>query len=580
MRWQHPALQLKIKHMRYTRILLKVTLLFWLLPLLTSCAQLQDPGLQDQFQGLQMKEYSLPARAQATFYYLQFLEMQKKDPDQALSMLEKALQADPHPELYLELAQFHWNRQSIDQAEETLLQARKNFPDNEQFPLALSRLYNNQRRPDKARKTLELYLMHNPGHPLVSHSLAELQLEQDRPGKALDTLHSIPEAARKPESHLLIARAYLDQEDRQAGIRHLRLAIELDPGYVRVWAELAYQYELARDYIQARQSYQKLLELGMDNQEIYSRLIDINLKLNLPEQAMQLVEKGPEHERFLLQASNLFLQHEFYSQARELLNMMQSKGYSSPRQDLLLAVLAFKGEQDPQLALQKLQQIPHASEFFERGLDLQARLLYNQSHTEQALEKTSQGRKMFPENQSFWLLESEILLKQNRIKQARDLTSRALDNFPGDKEVMFQMGFIKYKLELESEALELMEEVIEQDPEYAPALNFVGYSLAERGRNLQRALILIKKALQLDPDNGYYLDSLAWVYYQSGNLQQAWKYIRAAAEQVQDDHIIWEHYADIAAALNKTQEAQKAYQRSLDLDAVNEEEIQKKLDSL
>ncbi|MFW5931507.1 MAG: tetratricopeptide repeat protein [Desulfohalobiaceae bacterium] len=546
--------------------------------LIAGCSQGHTP--KDPFRHTLSDEQHITEQAQATFHYLRYLQLQEKNPEQAMDSLQQALDSDPHPELYLELAQYYWRQEDTERAKELLLQARQEHPGHVGLTLALARLYNSQEQEQKARDTLSLFLQEQSREPRVSSRLAELQLEHGLPKQALQTLKQLPQEDQDARMHLLMARAFQEQEDRQEAIDHLRRATELDPGFVRAWAELAYQYELNRDYVQARDSYSRLLELGMDNQEVYIRLVDINLKLNDPEQAMKKVREGPDSERFLLQACNLFLQQSFFSQAKQVLQEMQDQGYASSRQDLLQAILAYKGDQEPQKALQILQGIPEDSEYFERGLSLQARLLFQLDQEDAALQKARQGRDSFPENQSFWLLEGEILQQMDQLQESKELTSRALERFPEDSDLLYQMGFIQHKLQEEEQALELMEEVISQDPEYAPALNFLGYSLAEQGRNLQRALILIKKALQQEPKNGFYLDSLAWVYFRSGNLEQAWKHIQKAVDQVDDDPIIWEHYGDIAAELNRIEQAEKGYTRALELEPDNPRELEEKLDSL
>ena len=125
-----------------------------------------------------------------------------------------------------------------------------------------------------------------------------------------------------------------------------------------------------------------------------------------------------------------------------------------------------------------------------------------------------------------------------------------------------------------------MEEVINIDPDHAAALNFIGYTLAEQGLNLDRAEILIKKALNLDPENGYYLDSLAWLYFKSGKLDQAWETISSAVARVTDDPIIWEHYADIASALQKFEQARSGYEQALQHSPDNPAQIRDKLKSI
>ncbi len=549
--------------------------------LLASCSK--QPGqhaMHDPFQALSIEEYDITPRAEATFSYLLHLEYKEKDPERALQHLQNALKADPNPGLYLELAQLHLDSDELQQARHILLQATDKFPYNPRLAMALSRLYSNQDRPEEALNVLQSFLQTNPEEVSVLQRLAELHLEQDQPAKALQALQKIPEEKQGEDIHLLLAQSYLEQQKRQEGIDHLERAVDIEPRSARAWAELAYQYELQGEYIQARDSYQRLLELGIDSQQIYARLIDINLKLNNPDEALNKVEEGPDHEQFLFQVCNLFLQQEFYDQAEHILEKIAEKGYTSPEQYLLQAILAFHSYEDLDLALEKLEQIPEDSEHFERSLDLQTRLLYREERQEQALEKARQGRNMFQDNQEFWILESEILVQEDRLQEARDLAVQALEKFPEDEDILFQKGFIKYEMDLKDKALEIMEQVIAMDPEHDPALNFVGYTLAEEGRDLQRALNLIQKALELDPDNGYYLDSLAWVYYKSGDLEQAWKFIQKAVEQVQDDAVIWEHYGDIAKDLSHEEEAQKGYQKSLALDPDDEQEIKDKLQSL
>ena len=62
-------------------------------------------------------------------------------------------------------------------------------------------------------------------------------------------------------------------------------------------------------------------------------------------------------------------------------------------------------------------------------------------------------------------------------------------------------------------AMRYMEDILKMEPDNAGALNFIGYSFAEKGINLDRAEELIKKALEKRPDDGYIIDSLGWVFY-------------------------------------------------------------------
>jgi tetratricopeptide (TPR) repeat protein len=130
------------------------------------------------------------------------------------------------------------------------------------------------------------------------------------------------------------------------------------------------------------------------------------------------------------------------------------------------------------------------------------------------------------------------------------------------------------------EGLALMETVIRAHPDHANALNYVGYTLAEENRELDRALVLVTKASALDPENGYILDSVAWVHFKKNDLAKAWEYIRYAVDVVEKDPTIWEHYGDIAAALGKVKEARKGYNFSLKFQSPQADEVREKLKQL
>ena len=89
------------------------------------------------------------------------------------------------------------------------------------------------------------------------------------------------------------------------------------------------------------------------------------------------------------------------------------------------------------------------------------------------------------------------------------------------------------------------EKLLKVRPDHAPGLNYLGYMWADRGENLPRALELIRKAVDLEPGNGAYLDSLGWVYYRLDKLDKAEKNLRAAAVLNPDDATVEEHLGDL-----------------------------------
>jgi len=129
-------------------------------------------------------------------------------------------------------------------------------------------------------------------------------------------------------------------------------------------------------------------------------------------------------------------------------------------------------------------------------------------------------------------------------------------------------------------AIDAMEEVLKVDPEHANALNFIGYTWADKGMNLERAEEMIRKALSKKPDDGYILDSMGWVYFKKNDYKKALEYIQKASEKLPDDPTITEHLGDIYSALGAKEKAQQFYEMAIKLekDEIKKKSIEKKLE--
>jgi Flp pilus assembly protein TadD len=121
--------------------------------------------------------------------------------------------------------------------------------------------------------------------------------------------------------------------------------------------------------------------------------------------------------------------------------------------------------------------------------------------------------------------------------------------------------------------------VIVLDPKHAEAYNYVGYMLAEKGIRLDEAQRLIQKALELEPENGYYIDSLGWAYYQQGRYSDAVRELRRAVELTRgkEDAVIYDHLGEAYLKAGDEPAALSAWEKALELDPTNESVRQKVL---
>ena len=163
------------------------------------------------------------------------------------------------------------------------------------------------------------------------------------------------------------------------------------------------------------------------------------------------------------------------------------------------------------------------------------------------------------------------------LKVARE----AVKTWPDNTDLAFLLGSLLDETGDKKGAFTVMEGILTSHPDNYQALNYVGYTLAEESRELERAVKLLVRANELSPDQAYIVDSLAWALFKSGRLEEALSEIRRAVKLGdQVDPSIWEHYGDIAQRMGLKDEARKAYQKALDLKPANAETLRQRLSTL
>ena len=161
------------------------------------------------------------------------------------------------------------------------------------------------------------------------------------------------------------------------------------------------------------------------------------------------------------------------------------------------------------------------------------------------------------------------LLQAGRHEEAATAFRDGLQRNPDSPEFHFNLGTAYDKMGRFDELVHEMQEAIRLDPKHADALNYLGYTYAERDMRLAEAISLVQRALAVKPQNGYYLDSLAWVYFKMGRLKEALEEMKRAVEAVPDDPVFFEHLGEIYLTSQLANDAREAWLRALELDPAN-----------
>ncbi|WP_043307167.1 tetratricopeptide repeat protein [Pseudomonas sp. ML96] len=194
----------------------------------------------------------------------------------------------------------------------------------------------------------------------------------------------------------------------------------------------------------------------------------------------------------------------------------------------------------------------------------QTEILFEQDRAAEAGSRLARSRESQPDYAiQLYLIESEALANRQRHDEAWQVISKALEQFPGDTNLLYTRAMLAEKRDDLPGLEKDLRTIIEREPDNATALNALGYTLADRTTRYDEAKALIERAYQLNPDDAATLDSLGWVNYRLGNLEDAERYLRAALAKY-PDHEVAAHLGEVLWAQGKQREARKVWAGALE----------------
>lgn len=163
----------------------------------------------------------------------------------------------------------------------------------------------------------------------------------------------------------------------------------------------------------------------------------------------------------------------------------------------------------------------------------------------------------------YYLTEAQILHAHASQEEVFAFYKTALEASPDDLELLYSRGVYAADQGLVDIAERDLRLIISREPAHADALNALGYTLANRTDRYTEALDLITKALDLKPESAAILDSMGWVNYRLGNLEEAAKYLQQALSQQNDDEIA-AHLGEVLWMMGKKVQARSIWAKALE----------------
>jgi tetratricopeptide (TPR) repeat protein len=551
------------------------------------------------------------------------------------------------------LAQIYWRNlgeaQRDTTARESLQKAIEHFealarlnPTETETYLVLGRLYRLNNQPEKAEEAFKKILDNEPDSKNAAAHLAQLYFDQGDYEHAIELLKRIDEEEMDAPLLGMLAYAYTqtsefdkavevyekalaqdaeNQEVRRAYAEALmgggRLAaartelekiLKADPedGSARLrLAQLDRQegrFEDARKNLERAQAlmadslevpYQQvLLEDSLGNHEEAIKILQGLLKKGERTSGQYTTAEATNRAIFLERLGQVYRSQQKYDQALEVFNEIVKLGdQQGPRGEALiietlrLSRQAQKAAEATDAAVEKYPK--------DRSLRiLRATLWGERGKVDEAVQQLQELLNKTPSDREIYLAIAQIHLQAKRFPEAEAAARQALTLSPDqdDQEyVFFVLGSIYERQKKYDLAEEEFRKVLAANPLNAAASNYLGYMLADRGVRLEESVKYIQKALELDPSNGAYMDSLGWAYFKMNRYDLAEPHLEKAAQLISGDPTIQEHLGHLYIQMGKKSLAREAWERALkewpdavssDFDAEQAAKLQKELDDL
>ncbi|MDQ0665778.1 tetratricopeptide (TPR) repeat protein [Pseudomonas sp. W2I6] len=397
--------------------------------------------------------------------------------------------------------------------------------------LALSAADTDQDTRNGLMKSFDRLLQKHPNNSQLIFGKALLLQQDDEPEAALKLLEQHPPEEGEIAPILLRARLLQNLNRGKEAIPLLEKSIKKYPGDKRLL--LTYARMLVEQ----------------------DRMEDAKV------QFANLVQQYPDDDELRYSLALVCLEAKAWDEAKGYLEDLIARESHVDSAHLNLGRIA-EERNDPQAALLEYAQVGAGNDYLPAQLR-QADILMNNGRTDEAEKRLAAARDAEPDYAiQLYLIQAETLSANKQGDRAWKILQQALLQYPDDLNLLYTRAMQAEKRNDLAQMEKDLRLIIKRDPDNAMALNALGYTLSDRTTRYAEAKELIEKAHQLNPEDPAVLDSLGWVNYRLGNLDEAERLLRQALERFPDQEVA-AHLGEVLWANGKQREARQIWEKFL-----------------
>lgn len=428
-----------------------------------------------------------------------------------------------------------------------------------------------------------MFIRHGDAASALHHLEYVLSKESDHSGNRLRMIANLI----GPEEDWAIALDVMEQlmekvgDDIDALLTYALLAIRAEQldrardAMNRIVEHTELSSNVAMAYLAVLQKQDKLAEaigwlehvLSVNPKQFGLRLIFARLlaDANRYEEArvhfIMLSEESPDNTDIILALGLLNLQAARADNAAANFTQLLELETREDEAHFYLAQIAESREQHEE-AIEHYRAIENGANYFTAQLRLSI-VMSSSGAIDEALQFLS-NVVVEDEEQGFHLVRArgEMLTEHDRLDEAMQTYDAALADGAYNTELVYTRAMLAEKMGRIDVLESNLRRIIEEEPDNAQALNALGYTLADRTERYDEALELITQALELGPDDFYILDSMGWVLYRLGRLEEAVEFLEKARE-IRGDPEVAAHLGEVLWVMGDREAARDVWDSAL-----------------
>jgi len=515
-------------------------------------------------------------------------------------------------------------------------------PDSMDDHLLLGRLYRLNNDLQKAESEFKTAVKLQPDSEEAVTTLAYLYNELGDTARATQVLSSVPNVERSAKLYSALGYTYEQQKQYKNAVEAYRHAIELDRDNLDAIRGLAQNLLNDGQTDAALEQYKVIADANPEDAQTYVRIAEIYRKQGKFDLALDSLKKAGSMVQDSVEVpyniASIYQAQGRYDEAipimRDLLKkseksdgkysngeksnravflerlgtIYRDQGNNQAANEVFRQIVALGGDENIERGYQQIIDTWREAKEWQKATDaakeavqklpgsrdLKLVLASQQADMGEADKALKDVRAMLkgdPDDRQVYIALAQMNTRLRRFSDAEQALDKAeqLSTKQDDKEyVWFLRGSTFERAKRYAEAEEQFKKVVASDSEHASALNYLGYMLADQNMKLEEALGYIKRAVDLDPANGAYLDSLGWAYFRLGKYELAEDNLLKASQKINTDPTVHDHLGDLYQKTGRLKLAATNWERALnewnrtiaaEVDPADQARVQKKLDS-